>query len=90
MNWKKSLTRHKLFFAFLVLFLILAVVDLLNFDNLIYQNICAAVFPFNKVPCAVYSDIPFWNSYLLLAVLTSLYHLHDEAKTTNRHLHSHK
>ncbi|OGH27495.1 MAG: hypothetical protein A3C27_01505 [Candidatus Levybacteria bacterium RIFCSPHIGHO2_02_FULL_39_36] len=86
----KLLINHRLFFFFLVLFFVVAGVDLLNLDRFLYKQLCSAVLPWTAVPCADFYDIPIWNVYLLLAVLTALYNVHAEIRTTNKHLASHK
>lgn len=77
---------HSLFFVFLVLFLVVGFIDILNTDQLVYSNICQFFSSISKRPCPTYYDIPIWNVYLSLAILAALYHVHGEIKTTNRHL----
>lgn len=88
MNLRRTFSHHKLFVLFFLLFLVVAGIDLFNFDSIIYKNICMAVFPYTNSPCVDFYDIPIWNFYLLLAVLTALYHVHGEVRATNRHLSS--
>jgi len=85
---KKLFIHHKLFFIFLALFFVIGGIDLFNLDRILYKQICSLAFPFTNVPCADFYDIPIWNVYLLLAVLTALYHVHSEVRATNRHLSS--
>jgi hypothetical protein len=40
MNIKKIIRHHRLFFVYLVLFLIVAVIDLLNLDRVLYSAVC--------------------------------------------------
>lgn len=90
MSIQKLYHRHKLFFFFLLLFVLVGAVDLFNFDRLIYKAFCDAVAPLSRSPCPPYYDIPIWHVYLSLAMLAALYHVHDEIRTTNTHLSSHK
>ena len=87
---KKTFQRHHLFFVFLILFLIVAIVDLFNFDQRIYSFICQLALPISKGLCPTFYDIPIWDVYLSLAILAALYHVHDEIRTSNKHLSSHK
>lgn len=84
------LRHHKLFFVFLVLFLLVGVVDMFNLDRLVYKALCEVVAPVSGSPCPPYYDIPIWNVYLSLAILAALYHVHDEIRVSNKHLSSHK
>lgn len=81
---------HKLFFVYLILFFIVSAVDIFNLDRVIYKSLCDAASPFSGSPCPPYYDIPIWSVYLSLAVLAGLYHVHDEIRTSNKHLSSHK
>lgn len=82
--------KHKLFFVFLGLFLLVGIVDIFNLDRLAYKSVCDLVAPVSGSPCPPYYDIPIWHVYLSLAILTALYHVHDEIRTSNKHLSSHK
>lgn len=84
------LKHHKLFFVYLVLFFIVGAVDMFNLDRLIYKAVCDMVAPVSGSPCPPYYDIPIWSVYLSLAVLAGLYHVHDEIRTSNKHLSTHK
>ena len=81
---------HRLFFTFLTLFFLVAVVDIFNFDRLLYSVICGLVSPVSKSPCTTFYDLPIWDVYLSLAILAALYHVHDEIRTSNKHLSSRK
>lgn len=81
---------HRLFFTFLVLFLLVAIVDIFNFDRLLYSAVCGLVLPISQSPCATFYDLPIWDVYLSLAILAALYHVHDEIRTSNKHLSSRK
>lgn len=81
---------HSLFFIFLLLFFLVAIVDMFNFDRELYSAICGVVSPISKSPCATFYDIPIWNVYLSLAILAALYHVHSEIRISNKHLSSHK
>ena len=86
-----SLIRHhRLFFVFFGLFLLVGAIDLLNLDRFCYKAICDAASPISGSPCPPYYDIPIWHVYLSLAILAALYHVHDEIRTSNKHLSSHK
>ena len=90
MKVKELLRHHKLFVVFLVLFLIVGAIDLLNLDRVSYKALCEVVAPISgSSSCPPYYDIPIWSVYLSLAMLAALYHVHDEIRTSNRHL-SHK
>ncbi len=90
MDWRQVYHRHKLFFVFLGLFIIVGAVDIFNLDRVIYKALCDAVAPISGSPCPAYYDIPIWHVYLSLAILAALYHVHDEIRTSNKHLSSHK
>ena len=81
---------HKLFFLFLILFLLVGSIDLFNLDRLIYKALCDAIAPVSGSPWPPFYDIPIWDVYLSLAILAALYHVHGEVRTTNRHLSSRK
>ena len=81
---------HSLFFVFLLLFFLVAAVDLLNFDRVLYSAICGLVSPISKSPCATFYDLPIWDVYLSLAILAALYHVHSEIRISNKHLSSRK
>lgn len=83
-------SHHKLFVVYLILFFVVGVVDIFNLDRLTYKFICDVVAPVSGSPCPPYYDIPIWSVYLSLAVLAGLYHVHDEIRTSNKHLSSHK
>lgn len=83
---KKLLAHHRLFVVFLVLFLVIATVDILNIDRWMYSLLCNAVSPISGSVCATFYDLPIWQVYLSLAILAALYHLHGEVRQTNRHL----
>jgi hypothetical protein len=87
---KKVLAQHQLFVVFLVLFLVIATVDILNLDRSMYSLLCNAVSPISGSVCATFYDLPIWQVYLSLAILAALYHLHGEVRTTNRHLANRK
>jgi len=82
--------KHKLFWVFLLLFVVVAAVDMLNLDRFLYTFACEAVAPISGSPCPPYYDLPIWQVYLSLAILAGLYHVHSEVRTTNRHLASKK
>jgi len=86
----KIIKKHKLFFVYLILFLVVATVDILNFDRFLYKDICEAVSSVSGSPCPSYYDLPIWQVYLSLAILAALYHVHGEVRITNRHLSSGK
>lgn len=90
MKWSTVFHQHKLFFVFLILFFVVAAVDILNLDRLMYKALCDLVAPVSGSPCPPFYDIPIWNVYLSLAMLAALYHVHGEVRTTNRHLSSRK
>ncbi len=90
MKLGRVLGHHKLFFVFLVLFLLVGVVDIFNLDRFMYKVICDAVAPVSGSPCPPYYDIPIWHVYLSLAILAALYHVHDEIRVSNKHLSSQK
>ena len=90
MNLKHLVSHHRLFLTFLVLCIVVAVVDIFNIDSMFYKNICAMAAPYIESSCVDFYDIPIWNFYLILAVLTALYHVHDEIRTTNKHLSAKK
>lgn len=90
MNVQKTLQHHKLFFVFLVLFFLVGAIDMLNFDRIIYKFLCELAAPISGSPCPSYYDLPIWQVYLSLGILAGLYHVHDEIRTTNRHLSSYK
>lgn len=79
---------HKLFFVFLILFVLVGAVDIFNLDRLVYKAICNAIAPVSGSPCPPFYDIPIWEVYLSVAMLAALYHVHDQVRTTNRHLSS--
>lgn len=81
---------HKLFFFFLVLFFVVAAIDILNVDRVCYEAVCNLAAPVSGGPCATFYDMPIWEVYLSLTILAALYRLHDEVRTTNRHLSSHR
>lgn len=81
---------HRLFFTFLILFFLVAVFDLLNFDRLLYSAVCGLALPVSHGLCATFYDLPIWDVYLSLAILAALYHVHDEIRTSNKHLSSRK
>lgn len=89
MTLKKVFQRHHLFFVFLILFLLVAIVDLFNIDRILYSAVCELASPISKSSCPTFYDIPIWDVYLSLAILAALYHVHDEIRTSNR-LSSHK
>jgi len=84
------LSHHRLFFVFLLLFVLVAAVDLFNLDRILYKAICDLVAPVSGSPCPPYYDIPIWHVYLSLAILAALYHVHGEIRTSNKHLSSRK
>lgn len=88
-EWK-LFDQHKLFFFFLLLFLVIAAVDILNLDRFLYKALCDAVAPISGSPCPPYYDIPIWNVYLSLAILATLYSVHNEVRATRRHLSAKK
>lgn len=90
MNIKNLLNHHRLFVVFLVLFLVVAAVDMLNLDRLVYKAVCDMFAPVSGSPCPAYYDLPIWQVYLSLGILAGLYHVHAEVRTTNRHLASRK
>lgn len=90
MVFKKTIKHHHLFFVFLFLFFLVAIVDLLNFDQLSYSFICQLALPISKSLCPTFYDIPIWDVYLSLAILAALYHVHSEIRTSNKHLSSRK
>lgn len=90
MKLPKSIRYHRLFFTFLILFLLVAVVDVFNFDRLFYSAICNLASPISQSPCPSYYDLPIWDVYLSLAILAGLYHVHDEIRTSNKHLSARK
>lgn len=90
MDLKNLLIHHKLFVVYLILFLIVAAVDLFNFDRLAYKALCDMAAPISGSPCPPYYDLPIWQVYLSLAMLAALYHVHGEIRTSNKHLSSHK
>ncbi|OGG04839.1 hypothetical protein A2Z33_06040 [Candidatus Gottesmanbacteria bacterium RBG_16_52_11] len=81
---------HRLFFVFVILFIVVGVVDMFNFDRLIYKALCDLISPLSGSPCPPYYDIPIWHVYLSLAILAALYHVHDEIRVSNKHLSSRK
>jgi hypothetical protein len=90
MKLPEPLYHHRLFFTFLVLFLLVGLVDLFNLDRWLYSGVCGVATPISQSPCATYYDLPIWNVYLSLAILAALYHVHDEIRTSNKHLSSRK
>lgn len=90
MNVRDVVIHHRLFFVFLLLFFVVAAVDILNVDRFLYKAICDAVAPVSGSPCPPYYDIPIWHVYLSLAILAALYHVHGEIRISNKHLSSHK
>lgn len=90
MTLKELVKKHHLFFIFLILFLLVGIVDLFNFDQKIYSAICGVASPISHRTCPTFYDIPIWNVYLSLAILAALYHVHDEIRTSNKHLSSRK
>ncbi len=90
MKFKEVYHHHKLFVLFLLLFLVVGAVDILNVDRISYKFLCDSVMPITGGPCPPYYDIPIWQVYLSLAILAALYHVHGEIRTSNRHLSSHK
>ena len=90
MSVKNLVRHHRLFVVFFILFLFVGAVDMFNLDRFIYKALCDAVAPFSGSPCPPYYDIPIWSVYLSLAMLAALYHVHDEIRTSNKHLFSHK
>ena len=86
----KIFHEHILFFVFLILFLLVSTVDILNLDRLMYTYLCEMVAPVSGSPCPLYYDLPIWHVYLSLGILAGLYHVHREVRTTNKHLSSHK
>ena len=90
MNVQKLVRHHRLFVVFLVLFLFVGAVDMFNLERIIYKVLCDAVAPISGSPCPPYYDLPIWHVYLSLAILAALYHVHDEIRTSNKHLSSHK
>lgn len=87
---KKTIRHHRLFFVYLILFFIVAAIDLLNFDRVLYSTICQWTSPISKNVCPTFYDIPIWEVYLSLAILAALYHVHSEIRKSNKHLSSHK
>lgn len=83
---KDLMRHHKVFVVYLILFFVVSVVDIFNVDRLAYKAICDMVAPVSGSPCPPYYDIPIWHVYLSLAVLAGLYHIHDEVRTSNKHL----
>ena len=90
MNITHLFNHHRLFVVYLILFFIVGAVDMFNFDRIVYKWICDLIAPMSGSPCPAYYDLPIWNVYLSLAILAGLYHIHDEIKTSNKHLSSHK
>lgn len=90
MKVEHLIRHHKLFVTFLILFFVVGAVDMFNLDSLTYKVLCDMVAPISGSPCPPYYDIPIWSVYLSLAVLAGLYHVHDEIRTSNKHLSSHK
>lgn len=90
MDTEKLVRHHKLFFIFVILFLLVAAIDMLNADRILYKSICDALSPISGSPCPPYYDLPIWQVYLSLGILAGLYHVHNEVRTTNRHLSSNK
>lgn len=77
---------NRLFWVFLLLFLVVAFVDIFNIDRGVYSLICSAASPISKSPCATFYDLPIWQVYLSLAILAALYHVHGEIRISNKHL----
>ena len=90
MTFEHLVEQHRLFFVFLVLFLLVAAVDMLNLDRLFYKYICDMLAPVSGSPCPAYYDLPIWQVYLSLGILAGLYHVHSEVRATNRHLAARK
>ncbi len=90
MNFNHLIRHHKLFVVYFLLFLVVGAVDIFNLDRLVYKAICDWVAPISGSPCPPFYDIPIWSVYLSLAVLAGLYHVHDEIRTSNKHLSAHK
>jgi hypothetical protein len=87
MTLKKIIRHHRLFFVYLILFLLVAVVDLFNFDRILYSAVCELASPISKNnACPTFYDLPIWDVYLSLAILAALYHVHSEIRKSNRHL----
>lgn len=86
-NW----FRHNSLYIFLVvLFILTAALDIVNFDSFVYKAICGVLSPFTGSPCTDFYDIPIWTVYLSLAIVLAVTHVHGEIKISNRHLSSHK
>jgi len=77
---------HRLFFVYLILFIIVATIDLTNLDRVLYSTICGWASPVSHGVCPTFYDIPIWEVYLSLAILAALYHVHSEIRTSNKHL----
>lgn len=90
MNITHLLKHHRLFVVYLILFFIVGAVDMFNLDRIVYKWVCDLIAPISESPCPAYYDLPIWNVYLSLAILAGLYHIHDEVRTSNKHLSSHK
>lgn len=90
MKFMNVVRYHRLFVIFLLLFFLVAAVDLLNFDRALYSAICGLVAPISQSPCATFYDLPIWDVYLSLAILAALYHVHSEIRISNKHLSSRK
>ncbi len=90
MKLPRVFKEHSLFFTLLVLFLVIAVLDLVNVDSMVYKTLCGAFSPVIASPCTDYYDVPIWQVYLSVAILAALYHVHGELKISNKHLASHK
>jgi len=87
---KDLFQQHKVFFVYLILFFIVSAIDIFNLDRISYKAVCDIVAPVSGSPCPPYYDIPIWSVYLSLAILAGLYHVHDEVRTSNKHLSSKK
>lgn len=90
MTIREVFLHHRLFFVYLILFFLVAIIDLFNFDRVLYSTVCGLALPVSKTPCPTYYDLPIWDVYLSLSILAALYHVHDEIRTSNKHLSSRK
>ncbi len=90
MKEKHLSQQHSLVLVLVGLFFIIATVDFLNFDSILYRLLCIPMAPYFNLSCTDYYDMPIWDVYLSVAILATLYHVHDEVRSTNTHLASRK
>ena len=86
----KFLIRHKSLYVLVFLFLVIALVDVLRLDSVVYKGVCELAAGLLGGGCTDYYDIPIWNVYLSVGIIAMLYHVQDEIKTSNRHLEGQK